>query len=80
MRPICHAIDETGHRYGRLIVLRYAGIDSGGGCAWLCRCDCGGEITVRGAKLRQGRVVSDGCYRADPRTRRAAWRKRRRKR
>ncbi len=65
--------DETGHRYGRLLVVSYAGRDQPQGQAlWLCRCDCGGAATVRGAKLRAGSTVSCGCERADSGVRQAA--------
>lgn len=47
-------LDRT--RYGRLTVVENA---HGG---WLCRCDCGASVTVKGGHLRQGRVVSCGCY------------------
>ena len=64
--------DETGHRYGRLLVAEYAGREGDGAALWLCRCDCGGNAVVRGAKLRSGRTVSCGCERADPEIRQAA--------
>ena len=73
-----NTLDETGHRYGRLVVLEYAGREEptakgrGGFARWRCRCDCGKETTVRGKRLREGRVTSCGCYRADPAVRQAA--------
>lgn len=63
--------DETGHRYGKLVALEYAG-DQSHSAMWLCQCDCGQQTLVRGAKLRSGRVVSCGCWRADPNVRQAA--------
>jgi hypothetical protein len=63
--------DETGHRYGRLVALEYAGEQSHS-AMWLCQCDCGQQPIVRGAKLRSGRVVSCGCWRADHDVRQAA--------
>lgn len=55
--------DETGKRYGLLTVLRrYDTTDpSGVGTYWLCRCDCGTEVAVLGAKLRNGNTRSCGC-------------------
>ncbi len=44
----------------------------GGGALWRCACDCGGETKVRSQTLRDGIVVSCGCYRADPAVRREA--------
>jgi hypothetical protein len=65
-------IDESGHQYGRLEVLDYAGREEDGHAAWRVRCDCGTITTVRGARLRAHRQVSCGCERADPEIRQAA--------
>jgi hypothetical protein len=70
-------VDETGHIYGCLKVREYAGLDRGGGSAWLCDCGCGDadcrrHIIARGAKLRSGRIVSCGRQRANSGVRRAA--------
>lgn len=62
--------DETGKRYGRWIVLGYAGPrktasgkrKSG---AWLCLCDCGNESEVSGNLLRLGKSKSCGCLAND---------------
>jgi hypothetical protein len=70
-------VDETGHRYGRLKVLEYAGLLDGK-AAWHCACECNGETgypgkaTARGDKLRTKRIVSCGCWTADPDVRQAA--------
>jgi len=53
-------IDETGHRYGRLVVLEEAGRRNGAVC-WLCQCDCGKRIIVGGRELRTGDTKSCGC-------------------
>lgn len=56
------AIDLTGRRFGRLVVL---GVDPDRrGCGpyrWWCRCDCGQPASVDGAKLRSGHTSSCGC-------------------
>lgn len=54
-------IDETGHRYGRLTVIRREGKSSQGLATWLCKCDCGKECVVPGAWLRTGNTKSCGC-------------------
>jgi hypothetical protein len=49
-------IDLTGRRFGRWRVLHYAKQRR-----WLCRCDCGARVVVRGAELRTGQSKSCGC-------------------
>lgn len=53
--------DETGKRYGRLVVLEYAGSTKNGKATWLCQCDCGEKATVQGHYLRSGWTQSCGC-------------------
>lgn len=50
-------IDLKGKRFGRLVVLEYAGEYK-----WRCLCDCGVEKTVLGQSLRSGATLSCGCY------------------
>ena len=53
-------LDLTGQRFGKLTVLLPAeNIDAK--TAWLCRCDCGTEITVTTQRLRDGHRTSCGC-------------------
>lgn len=60
------AQDLTGNRYGRLTVIEMAPsfITPGGKkqIAWKVLCDCGTEKIVRGCDLRNGHIVSCGCY------------------
>jgi hypothetical protein len=49
-------VDRTGRRYGKLVVVQYAGMrDRKTGTSkhtlWLCRCDCGNESVVAGVNL-----------------------------
>lgn len=53
-------VDITGQRYGRWLVLGYAGT-RGKYAYWLCRCDCGTEKAVSGGSLRWGGTFSCGC-------------------
>ena len=53
--------DETGARYGRLIVLSGARSDKFGNASWMCMCDCGGTKTAVGMNLRKGLTQSCGC-------------------
>jgi hypothetical protein len=67
------AIDEVGNRYGRLVVTSRASRPESDAYStqayWLCRCDCGADAVVPGARLRIGRIVSCGCRRAEQRKR-----------
>lgn len=53
------AIDETGARYGRLVVL-CRGDAYRTGFKWRCVCDCGNEHQASPANLRAGQVRSCG--------------------
>jgi hypothetical protein len=59
------AIDLTGRRFGRLVVLGRDGAIRGGHAAWRCRCDCGQVRVIVGRYLRDGAVHSCGCYRRE---------------
>jgi hypothetical protein len=62
VRPV---VQETGKRYGRLLVLSRADSTRLGVARWLCKCDCGKQATVRGIHLRNGRSSSCGCFNRD---------------
>lgn len=53
-------LDLTGQRFGKLTALRPSE-DIGGRTAWLCRCECGREISARTHHLRSGHVTTCGC-------------------
>lgn len=55
-------INETNNRYGMLLVKSVIWATPGGR-KWLCLCDCGKEIVVRGPGLRSGNAKSCGCRR-----------------
>lgn len=61
------SIDLTGQRFGQLLVLCEAKqhISESGSKqrAWLCRCDCGNEVTVLQTSLQKGATQSCGCHR-----------------
>jgi hypothetical protein len=54
--------DLTGQRYGRLVVLEFAGQGANWNSKWRCRCDCGGYSVAYGNNLRRGLTTSCGCY------------------
>jgi len=57
-------IEKSGTRYNNLVVLGPSDkIEKSRGLNWLCRCDCGREVHVRGYCLRGGKAKSCGCVR-----------------
>ncbi len=56
--------EKTGTVYGHLTVVRRSGFQitpSGFRVAtWLCKCDCGAQVIVRGSNLRYGSTKSCG--------------------
>ena len=54
-------IDLTGQRFGRLVVLGFDKKSNDRQYMWLCRCDCGDVVSVRGYSLRSGNTQSCGC-------------------
>lgn len=57
-------LDITWKRFGKLTALKTAGSSSRGQLLWHCRCDCGNETIVAGAKLRNGHTRSCGCLKS----------------
>lgn len=62
------AIDETGNRYGRLVVVGRASLEEASGvrnkairALWKCLCDCGSIKIALGSSLRSGAAISCGC-------------------
>lgn len=52
--------DRTNERYGKLVVVSFAGrVGKARECTWLCRCDCGQEKVVRVSHLTD--KASCGC-------------------
>lgn len=56
--------DLGGQRFGRLVVVRYAGSVKGKR-TWECLCDCGNTTTPQGGSLKSGLTNSCGCLRVD---------------
>jgi len=57
--------DLRGLRFGRLVVVEYAGKERHGHSMWLCRCDCGSQKVVSGNCLGVGSTRSCGCLDKD---------------
>lgn len=58
-------IDETGNRFGRLVVIKRKQREHLRNATWECKCDCGNTVNVIGSLLRNGTTKSCGCFRAD---------------
>ena len=56
-----HTVDLIGQKFGHLIVLKKDASKIGGSAYWICRCDCGNIISVRGNNLKTGNTTSCGC-------------------
>ena len=52
--------DLTGMKFGRLTVIERAENKDKYVC-WLCKCDCGNEVVVKGFLLKNGHTKSCGC-------------------
>lgn len=59
--------DLSGHRRGRLVVVKQADKTPSGRVAWLCLCDCGTETTVASNHLNTGSIKSCGCLNTEKR-------------
>lgn len=55
------AIDLTGKRFGRLIVISRVANANDGHARWLCQCDCGNTVEVSSNVLKKGNTKSCGC-------------------
>ena len=59
-------INETGNRYGKLLVIEMTEEQPHGNVHWFCRCDCGKDKAVRGDVLRTGKSTHCGCMTSLP--------------
>ena len=55
-------IEMIGRKFHRLTVLKEAERARNGKVMWLCSCECGNKVVVRGDHLRGGRIKSCGCW------------------
>ena len=59
-----NTIDISGNKYGKLTVIKKVPKPKNKlirGSWWLCNCECGNEVIVRGNALKTGNTVSCGC-------------------
>lgn len=57
--------DLLGQKFGKLIVISRNGSDKQKRAMWLCQCDCGNQVTVRGSDLTNGKIISCGCHKKE---------------
>lgn len=62
MKNLSLFVDRTGRRYGRLLVVSFAGQTHDKKSKWNCVCDCGNKNVATGANLHRGTIVSCGCF------------------
>jgi len=53
--------DLLGLKFGRLLVIKEAGVNKNGKYIWLCKCDCGNEKLILSQRLINGASQSCGC-------------------
>ena len=53
--------DLANKRFGRLVVIRRAGMNSSRSAAWECKCDCGNLTKTTASSLRHAGTKSCGC-------------------
>lgn len=55
-------LELTGQRFGRLLAIEPGEVVSPGrNLTWICRCDCGNTVVVKGSLLKRGSTRSCGC-------------------
>lgn len=59
------AIDLTGQRFGRLVVIKQVEGPNNKDAHWLCKCDCGSLTTYTRRTLKHGRAKSCGCLKKE---------------
>lgn len=57
----------VGKRFGRLVGVSFVETSGKKGASgrWLFQCDCGSKHDARGADVRNGKITSCGCYKAE---------------
>lgn len=56
-----------GKKLGKLTVVKCVGKNKHGNYMWLCQCECGNKVIVRGGALvrQTGNTISCGCYKSE---------------
>jgi len=58
-------INMLGRIFGKLTIIKEAGVDNWEKIKYLCQCSCGNETIVLGTCLRSGRTQSCGCFKTE---------------
>lgn len=53
--------DLTGRKFGKLTVIEFVDVPTTHHTFWKCKCECGGETTIRTDILKSGKTKSCGC-------------------
>ena len=53
--------DLTGQKFNRLTVISREPNDKRGQAMWLCQCECGNYVVVKGSNIRNNHTQSCGC-------------------
>jgi|SRR5580692_9429413 hypothetical protein len=57
----------VGQKFGRLTVVKFAGVNKWRWALWTCRCDCGKKMVAKATALANGHTKSCGCLFRDTR-------------
>ena len=63
-RGVCRD-NLIGNKYGLLTVIDIDSSIDSSNTYWICKCDCGNTVSVRGTSLKSGHTKSCGCSRYD---------------
>lgn len=61
----CQIENIEGKKFGRLTVFSISPHKPGTRVKWMCRCDCGRDVTVAAHSLKSGLTASCGCLQKD---------------
>ena len=57
--------DLTDQKFGRLTVIERYGSDKNNKATWVCLCECGKSVVIRGSDLTSGKIKSCGCLKTE---------------
>jgi hypothetical protein len=66
-------MDLSGQRFGTLVALERESASRQRHTKWICRCDCGSQVSVYADHLRRGNTASCGCQRVKFGGRHSQW-------